>query len=64
MPAIHYYRVRDGEIIVFFKKRIPLADYDIASGCLAQYFKKEWIGAIDEAHQEALGRHMGEAVWK
>lgn len=46
------------------KKGIPLADYDIASGCLAQYFKKEWIGAIDEAHPEALGRHMGEAVWK
>lgn len=32
------------EIIVFFKKkRIPIAGYDIASGCLAQYCKKEWI---------------------
>jgi len=46
------------------KKRIHLAGYDIVSGCLAQYFKKEWIGAIDEAHPEALGRHLGEAVWK
>lgn len=31
------------EIIVFFKKkRIPIAGYDIASGRLAQYYKKEW----------------------
>jgi hypothetical protein len=30
-------------IIVFFKKkRVPIAGYDIESGCLAQYYKKEW----------------------
>ena len=30
-------------IIVFFKKkRTPIAGYDIKSGCLAQYYKREW----------------------
>lgn len=31
------------DIIVFFKKkRTPIAGYDIAGGCLAQYYKREW----------------------
>lgn len=30
-------------IVVFFKKkRTPVAGYDVVSGCLARYYKKEW----------------------
>jgi len=34
--------VEQGIIVFFKKKRVPVAGYDIASGCLAQYCKKEW----------------------
>jgi hypothetical protein len=34
----------EGDVIVFFqKKRSPVAGYHIASGCLARFYKKEWL---------------------
>ncbi|MDE6621939.1 MAG: hypothetical protein K2K74_15905 [Lachnospiraceae bacterium] len=34
--------VEQGIIVFFKKKRAPIAGYDIESGCLAQYYKREW----------------------
>lgn len=34
--------VEQGILVFFKKKRAPIAGYDIESGCLAQYYKKEW----------------------
>ena len=34
--------VEQGIIVFFKKKRTPVAGYDIKSGCLAKYYKKEW----------------------
>lgn len=31
-----------GMIVFFRKKRTPVAGYDMESGCLARYYKKEW----------------------
>lgn len=29
-------------LMIFSKKRTPVAGYDMESGCLARYYKKEW----------------------
>lgn len=34
--------VEQGIVVFFKKKRVPVAGYDVASGCLAQYYKREW----------------------
>ncbi len=39
--------VEQGKIVFFKKKKLPVAGYDIESGQLAQYFKREWY--IDES---------------
>ena len=31
-----------GVLVFFKKKRTPIAGYDLKSGCLARYYKKEW----------------------
>lgn len=31
-----------GLLVFFQKKRTPIAGYDMESGCLAEYYKKEW----------------------
>lgn len=59
-------------IIVFFrKKRIPIVGYDVTSGCLAQYYKREWN--IDRSgfccYQFCVGRMLtialeGKPVYK
>ncbi|MDE7271783.1 MAG: hypothetical protein K2N95_01810 [Lachnospiraceae bacterium] len=34
--------IEQGIIVFFKKKRAPIAGYDIESGCLAHYYKREW----------------------
>ncbi len=34
--------VEQGIVVFFKKKRTPVAGYDMESGCLARYYKKEW----------------------
>ncbi len=34
--------VEQGIVVFFKKKRVPVAGYDLTSGRLAQYYKKEW----------------------
>ena len=34
--------IEQGIIVFFRKKRVPIAGFDMSSGCLARYFKKEW----------------------
>ena len=34
--------IGEGQLVFFQKKRTPIAGYDIASGRLAQYYKKVW----------------------
>lgn len=34
--------IAQGVIVFFSKKRTPVAGYDLESGCLARYYKKEW----------------------
>jgi len=34
--------IEQGILVFFRKKRNPLAGYDLKSGCLARYYKKEW----------------------
>lgn len=50
--------VENGILVFFKKKRTAIAGYDIDSGCLAQYYKKEWN--IDKSdmccYQFCIGR--------
>ena len=34
--------VGQGIVVFFKKKRVPVAGYDVASGCLVRYYKREW----------------------
>lgn len=56
--------VEQGIIVFFKKKRTPIAGYDIASGCLARYYKKEWsIGKGDLCcYQFCLSRILTLAI--
>lgn len=55
----------DRDILVFYKKkRAPIAGYDRKSGCLAEYYKKEWHverGGIC-CYQFCLGRILTTAL--
>ena len=50
--------VEQGIIVFFKKKRTAIAGYDIESGCLARYHKKEWIINRDDmcCYQFCVGR--------
>ncbi len=52
--------VEDGIIVFFKKKQTPIAGYDIKSGCLARYCKKEWVIEHDDmcCYQFCLGRML------
>lgn len=55
----------DREILVFYKKkRVPIAGYDTKSGCLAQYYKKEWHVERGDicCYQFCLGRIITTAL--
>jgi len=56
--------VEQGTIVFFKKKRTPVAGYDLASGCLALYYKKEWT--IDRGgfccYQFCVGRMVTMAL--
>ena len=52
--------VEQGILVFFKKKRTAIAGYDLESGCLARYYKKEWD--VDEGdmccYQFAVGRML------
>ncbi len=52
--------VEDGVIVFFKKKRTPIAGYDITSGCLSRYYKKEWVIDCGDmcCYQFCLGRML------
>lgn len=50
--------IAQGMIVFFSKKRTPVAGYDLESGCLARYYKKEWNAEPGEicCYQFCVGR--------
>lgn len=42
--SCHWMRFMWNRVLLFFfkKKRTPIAGYDVETGCLARYYKKEW----------------------
>lgn len=59
LPLDEIYTV-DGIIVFFKKKRVPVAGYDIESGCLARYYKKEWNIELGDicCYQFCVGRML------
>lgn len=59
LPLDEIYIVQ-GIVVFFKKKRTPVAGYDVESGCLARYYKKEWN--IDQGdlccYQFCVGRML------
>lgn len=46
--------VEQGIIVFFKKKRTPIVGYDIESGCLVKYYKKD--GEVSACYQFCVGR--------